>query len=74
MKRRRNDIAIQKFGIKLKTLRLDKKFSQEDISILLDMDFSQYGRIERGQINVTISTIYDIANVLEIEVTELFLS
>jgi transcriptional regulator with XRE-family HTH domain len=35
------------------------------------MDFSQYGKIERGKINITISTLYDIAQALNVQPSDL---
>lgn len=39
---------------------------------LVDMNFNYIGQIERGEANVTIKTIKNIADALGIEVSELF--
>lgn len=72
MNKVRNTEFIKAFGNKLKELRIEKKFSQEELANSSDVPISQIGRIERGEINTTISTIYAISQALEIEITELF--
>ena len=39
---------------------------------LVDMNFNYIGQIERGEANVTIKTMKNIADALGIEVSELF--
>lgn len=63
---------IKKFGEHLQQLRKSKKMSQEVLAFSSDIPISQVGRIERGEINTTISTVKAIANALEISVKELF--
>jgi transcriptional regulator with XRE-family HTH domain len=45
--------------------------SQEDLSLLADVDLSYVGRVERGDNNVAILTLLKLANALEITLTEL---
>jgi transcriptional regulator with XRE-family HTH domain len=68
----RNTEFIIAFGDKLKKLRIEKKISQEELANSSDIPISQIGRIERGEINTTISTIYAISQALEIDIKELF--
>ena len=68
----RNLDLIKAFGIKLKKIRIEKKISQEDLANSSDIPISQIGRIERGEINTTISTTYAISQALEIDIKELF--
>jgi len=63
---------IKEFGSNLKKLRLNKNFTQEILAYSSDLPISQIGRIERGEINTTISTVKAIAKALEIEPKELF--
>ena len=39
---------------------------------IVDMNFNYIGQIERGEANVTIQTMITLANVLDIEMVELF--
>ena len=68
----KNQKAIKTFGANLKTLRKAKGFSQEELANHADIPINQVGRIERGEVNTTISTIYALAEALKINVKELF--
>tara|TARA_R110002051_G_scaffold309063_3_gene381461 strand:+ start:680 stop:952 length:273 start_codon:yes stop_codon:yes gene_type:complete len=60
------------FGKNLKMLRNNAKLSQEDLANDCDISISQIGRIERGEINTTISTLFVLAEALKVEIKELF--
>ena len=51
-------------GSRIKFYRLLAGMTQEELSELLEMDTSQYGKIERGKTNITLSTLQDISNKL----------
>ena len=68
----KDNTYIKKFGENLKQVRLSKKMSQETLAYSSDIPISQVGRIERGEINTTISTVKVIASALNVEVKELF--
>jgi transcriptional regulator with XRE-family HTH domain len=57
---------------KIKNLRKLKGWSQEEIAHKLDMTASGYGSIERGETDVKLSRLKDIATLFEIELSELF--
>jgi transcriptional regulator with XRE-family HTH domain len=63
---------IKKFGENLRTLRISQKMSQEVLAYTADIPISQVGRIERGEINTTISTVKALACSLNIPVIDLF--
>ncbi len=62
----------KKFGAKLAYIRKSKKLSQMQLADMVNMNFNYIGQIERGEANVTINTIKNIADALNIEVFELF--
>jgi len=68
----RHDKFLKKFGFHLKKIRLEKGFSQDDIAFNSELSTNQIGRIERGEINTSLSTIYEIAKTLDIDVKDLF--
>ncbi len=68
----KDKVYIKKFGEHLQKIRKSKNLSQEVLAFSSDIPISQVGRIERGEINTTISTIKAIAMALEIPVQELF--
>lgn len=51
--------------------RVRKKISQEKLALLCDIDRSYLGRIERGEVNITLQKLYDIATALEIDPKQL---
>ena len=67
----RNTILIN-FGNKLRITRLAKGFTQEQLANELGIEISQISRIERGVINTSITTLYSISKVLNVDVSELF--
>ncbi|MFB9216510.1 helix-turn-helix domain-containing protein [Vibrio sinaloensis] len=52
------------FGAKVKSLRLEKKLSQEDLAELCALHRTYIGSVERGQRNVSIVNIVKIASAL----------
>ena len=62
---------LKALGEHIKNLRIKKNMSQEDLANDADISISQVGRIERGEVNATVSTIYVIAKALEIHHKEL---
>lgn len=67
----RNTILIN-FGNKLRITRLAKGFTQEQLANELGIEISQISRIERGVINTSITTLYSISKVLNVDISELF--
>jgi transcriptional regulator with XRE-family HTH domain len=61
-----NEPFIKAFGKHLKQLRDEQKISQRKLGEKANIDFNQIGRIERGQQNTTLSTIYALSKALEV--------
>ncbi|MBL4828897.1 MAG: helix-turn-helix domain-containing protein [Vibrio toranzoniae] len=59
------------FGANLRGMRRDKSISQDKLALLADIDRSYVGRIERGEVNITLEKAYQLAQVLECDVREL---
>ena len=60
------------FGKRLRQVRLERGFSQEELAYSCGLTLSQIGRIERGVINTSLSTIFVISRSLQVELTYLF--
>ena len=58
---------IKAIGNKIREIRLSKGMSQEELSYEADVPLSQIGRIERGENNPTISSLFAIAQALKVE-------
>lgn len=67
----RNDKLLKQFGLHLKEMRLKKGFSQETLAFEADIPISQIGRIERGEVNTTLSTLNLLAKALKVSISQL---
>ena len=61
----------QKFGKRLKEIRLLKGLSQEALANIADLDRTYIPSIEKGERNVSIIVIEKLAKALEVEITDL---
>lgn len=59
------------FGKRLKLLREEKGLSLRDLAARCELDFSKIGKIESGQTNLKLSSIFELAKGLDVEPKEL---
>ncbi|MBX9784144.1 MAG: helix-turn-helix transcriptional regulator [Chitinophagaceae bacterium] len=71
MKYLRDEIGIQKFGKRVRELRLSKNMTQEDVAWEAGIEPMQLSRIERGVINTSLSHILAIARAIGVKPKEL---
>ncbi|MDM5070150.1 helix-turn-helix domain-containing protein [Aeromonas caviae] len=64
------DIAI-KFGERIRQKRSQLGVSQDKLALLADIDRSYVGRIERGEVNITLEKAYQLAEVLNCDIRDL---
>ena len=69
---RNKDILIR-FGKRVRMLRKEKGFSQEELAHKAQLHRTYIGMIERAEKNITLINIEKIANALETKITKLFL-
>ena len=55
----------------IEKLRLSKKITKEELSLILGVDNSYISKLEKGKINITIDKIEQLANYFEIEAWKL---
>jgi transcriptional regulator with XRE-family HTH domain len=67
----KNKAVVKAVGERIRKLRIQKGFSQEDLANEAEVPLSQIGRIERGENNPTVSTLYVIALALEVDLVAL---
>lgn len=66
-------LAVQKaVGARITKLRKAKKVSQEGFADLCSLHRSHMGQVERGETNVTLSTLLLVVEQLDTTVSELF--
>ncbi|EKG0010181.1 helix-turn-helix transcriptional regulator [Vibrio cholerae] len=65
------DPRLVAFGKKVRQIRKEKGLSQEALADLAGIDRSYMGHIERGDQNITLTKIHQIADALEIPIVNL---
>jgi DNA-binding XRE family transcriptional regulator len=62
----RNQETLEQFGDKLKTLRITKGLTLEQLAFEADIELSQVHRVEKEKINPTLTTLMALAKGLDI--------
>lgn len=57
----------------LRSIRIEKNYTQEYISLELNISQSYYGRIENGKADLNISNLYKILMLLDTDYIDFFL-
>jgi transcriptional regulator with XRE-family HTH domain len=63
---------LVKIGKRMRDLRKKRGYSQEDFAAAAQLGRSYAGRVERGEQNISMQSLIQIALTLEVEVSELF--
>ena len=58
-------------GERIKTLRIARNMTQEDVSNIIDVSRQRYARIESGTSNVTLDLLTKISNIFDINVSDI---
>lgn len=66
-----NDICKQ-FGKRIRTLRLNKGWSQEKLAEIADFHRNYVGMIERGERNPSLKSVERFAKAFNLEIHDLF--
>jgi transcriptional regulator with XRE-family HTH domain len=67
-----NKDTVLKLGLKIRVERQKQKISQEKLAELACLNRNFIGMIERGETNVTVKNLENIANALNLSIKELF--
>ena len=68
----KNSEFLVAFGKNLKKVRKSKGLTQAELANDIGIEISQISRIERGIINTSISTAFEISKALKVNITDLF--
>jgi len=71
MIRQSDKTNLKKLGAHIKRLRETKNLSLRELSYECDIDNSKISKIEKGQINITFTTILQLSKALEVIPSEL---
>ncbi|TDT41361.1 helix-turn-helix protein [Halospina denitrificans] len=61
----------KQFGINVREVRRNREISQDQLALRAGIDRSYMGRIERGQVNITLEKVYRLAEALDCSVRDL---
>ncbi|KPU82953.1 XRE family transcriptional regulator [Psychromonas sp. PRT-SC03] len=64
------DLAIQ-VGNRIRIKRKELGISQDKFALLTNIDRSYFGRIERGEVNITLEKLYQLSRALKCDAKEL---
>ena len=64
--------VLRQIGLNFKSERIRKGLSQEGFAEVANVHSSYIGKIERGEQNLTVKKIIDIANSLEMSIENVF--
>jgi transcriptional regulator with XRE-family HTH domain len=65
------DARLREFGGWLRLLRQSRRLSQEQLGERAGIDRAVIGRIERGEVNVGIAYLWQLAEALDVKVQDL---
>lgn len=68
----KKDARLVAFGKRVRALRVSRKISQESLAMLAGLDRSYMGHVERGETNLTLLKVHQIADALEVHPSSLF--
>ena len=68
----RDDEFLKEIGIHFRKVRESKGLTQQELADRIDVEVMQISRIERGTVNTSICMIREVADNLNIQLSELF--
>ena len=71
MNKLRNKELLEKFGLHVRAIRIEKQMTMEELAFACEVEYSQISRIERGKTNTTLTTLDALAKGLEMTMEEL---
>ncbi|MEC3906137.1 helix-turn-helix transcriptional regulator [Tamlana sp. 2201CG12-4] len=70
----RDDEFLKELGVHFRKVRESKGLTQQELANRIDVEVMQISRVERGTVNTSICMIKEIADNLNIQLSELFSS
>lgn len=74
MEYNRYEAALKMIGKNVRTIRNSKGLSMEAVANEANIEFRQLGRIERGEGNITVASLFKIAEALKVDISDFFKS
>lgn len=67
----KDDGFLELLGRRIRSVRLSKGYTQLDLAVRINNHAEQIGRIERGELNVSICSLKKIADALDLSLSDL---
>jgi len=67
----KDEILLKKVAARIRTIRIEKGMSQQELAAELDYEKSNMSRLESGTVNLKLTTRYKVAQALEVSMSEL---
>jgi transcriptional regulator with XRE-family HTH domain len=64
-------MILEKTGNKIRTIRLSKGLTQEQMADLLNMSHSGYSKLERGETDMTLVRLEELAKIFQMSLIEI---
>lgn len=64
--------TVTKLGQKIRIERMKRKISQEKLAELSELNRNFIGMVERGETNITVKNLENIANAFDVKIEKLF--
>lgn len=68
---KKEESILKNFGEHVKHIRSNKNLSLRAVAAKCELQFSKVGRIERGEVNVTLLTMIELAEGLDVPLNKL---
>ena len=65
------DAFLKELGLRIRELRLKKGLTQQFVAAALNKEQQSYQRIEAGNTNASIYYLYEISQVLDVDLSEI---
>lgn len=64
-------VLLKRFGSRVRKVRRDKGFSQEELALESSLDRSYIGGVERGERNISLVNLFKLSKALSVPPSEL---
>ena len=72
MEENRYEAILKAVGRNVRSIRISKGLSMQAVANEANMEYRQLGRIERGEVNTTITSLIKIADALKVDIHDFF--
>lgn len=68
----KNEEFLKMIGANVRRIRTDNNITMDSLSFESGIEYRQIGRIERGEVNTTVMSLYRIAKILKTDIRNFF--